>query len=173
MTITFHCEHCSKKIEAKDSAGGKWGKCPGCHNKVYVPDLTAEPDFDLAPIDDQEEQQKRKLKEETFQLTQNILQQKETPDSGQEQDSEPAPAGPVMRIDDEELRESIIDYLRSKADGKDEQAEDYITVIAAGGKRAEAIIDEIALSDLPDKQLEDISPQQLAGYVRKLREQIS
>ncbi|MHC4658446.1 MAG: hypothetical protein ACYS83_04615 [Planctomycetota bacterium] len=32
MPITFHCEHCGKKIEAQDSAGGKWGKCPACHN---------------------------------------------------------------------------------------------------------------------------------------------
>jgi DNA-directed RNA polymerase subunit RPC12/RpoP len=37
MAITFHCGHCGKKIEAPDSAGGKWGKCPSCHNKVYVP----------------------------------------------------------------------------------------------------------------------------------------
>ena len=37
MPIKFQCSLCGKKIEAPDSAGGKWGKCPGCHNKVYVP----------------------------------------------------------------------------------------------------------------------------------------
>ena len=37
MTISFHCAHCGKKMEAPDDAGGKWGKCPRCHNKLYVP----------------------------------------------------------------------------------------------------------------------------------------
>ena len=51
MAITFHCEHCGKKIEAPNSAGGKWGKCPACHNKLYVPDLYPDEELKLAPID--------------------------------------------------------------------------------------------------------------------------
>ena len=48
MGISFHCEHCGKKIEAPDAAGGKWGKCPGCHNKVYVPaNKPTQPDDEL------------------------------------------------------------------------------------------------------------------------------
>ena len=55
MAITFHCAHCGKKIEAQDKAAGKWGTCPSCHNKVYVPDIHAKGDFKLTPIDDEEE----------------------------------------------------------------------------------------------------------------------
>ena len=37
MGITFHCEYCGKKIQAPNEAGGKWGKCPACSHKLYVP----------------------------------------------------------------------------------------------------------------------------------------
>ena len=58
MSITIQCEHCDKKIEAPETAGGKWGKCPRCHNKVYVPKLESneEEELRLAPIDEMEEQ---------------------------------------------------------------------------------------------------------------------
>ena len=59
MSIAFHCTHCNKKIEAQDTAGGKWGKCPSCHNKVYIPGLETEEEIDLAPIDTNEEQKKK------------------------------------------------------------------------------------------------------------------
>ena len=56
MGISFHCEYCGKKIEAPDTAGGKWGKCPACRNKVYVPANNPPDDMlRLAPIDTEEE----------------------------------------------------------------------------------------------------------------------
>ena len=57
MAITFHCKHCGKKIEANEKAAGKWGKCPSCHNKIYVPNLNAEDDLKLAPVDEEAERQ--------------------------------------------------------------------------------------------------------------------
>ena len=63
MAITFHCEHCGKKIEAKDAAGGNWGACPACHNKVYVPDLSAKAgeELKLVPIDENEVNKQKRL----------------------------------------------------------------------------------------------------------------
>ena len=53
MAIVFHCEHCGKEIRAADTAGGKWGRCPACHNKLYVPKMEEdeEEELKLAPID--------------------------------------------------------------------------------------------------------------------------
>jgi len=73
MTITFHCSHCNKKIEAQDSAAGKWAKCPSCHNKIYVPDLKADEELKLAPVDESEEERKKRLMAETHQLTHCLL----------------------------------------------------------------------------------------------------
>ena len=47
MAIIFHCDHCGRKIEASDNTGGKWGKCPSCHNKIYVPNLNIDDDLKL------------------------------------------------------------------------------------------------------------------------------
>ena len=47
MAIVFHCNYCSKKIEAKEAMGGKWAKCPSCHNKIYVSTPTTEEDNEL------------------------------------------------------------------------------------------------------------------------------
>ncbi|MCX5636391.1 MAG: hypothetical protein NTX52_01690, partial [Planctomycetota bacterium] len=61
MAIIFHCNHCGKKIEAADSAGGKWGKCPACHSKLYVPRPEPDEELKLAPIDETEEEKRKRL----------------------------------------------------------------------------------------------------------------
>jgi hypothetical protein len=40
MPITFQCG-CGKKIQAPDTAAGKSGKCPGCGNKITIPQPVA------------------------------------------------------------------------------------------------------------------------------------
>ena len=65
MAITFHCDHCGKKVGAQDSAAGKWVKCPACRNKIYVPNLSGDEELKLAPIDESDEEKKRRLMEET------------------------------------------------------------------------------------------------------------
>ena len=37
MSIELHCPQCEKLIRAPDNAGGKYGKCPYCETKVYIP----------------------------------------------------------------------------------------------------------------------------------------
>ena len=78
MAITFHCEHCGKKIEAPDNAGGKWGKCPACHNKVYVPSSDAGEELKLAPIDATDLAEQSRLMAETRRIEQEILSEEES-----------------------------------------------------------------------------------------------
>ena len=65
MSIVLHCNHCGKKISAPDGAGGKWGKCPACHNEVYIPDLNDDEELTLAPLDEEEQKQKKELMTQT------------------------------------------------------------------------------------------------------------
>ena len=57
MAITFHCESCKKKINAPDNTGGKWGKCPYCLHRCYIPlpETNEEEEIKLAPLDEEEE----------------------------------------------------------------------------------------------------------------------
>ena len=164
MAISFHCEHCSRKIEAPDNAGGKWGKCPACHKKVYVPDSDIGEELKLAPIDEHDLEKQKELMAETYKLAQDILLEREVPDDS---------AKPPFEMDDKELTDIIVDYIRQMVNGQLEQAQQLAKLIATCGDRSIAILDKIALSEIPEPGLADIPPQVLAGLIRTLRGQIS
>jgi hypothetical protein len=169
MTIKLQCGLCGKKIEAPDSAGGKWGKCPGCHNKVYVPQPIVEDDeLKLAPVDQTEEQRQRQLMLETLALTRDILQEKSVPD---------APGGPApvsgTDINEEKLTDFILRYLRQMADGDLDEAQRTAELILPHRRKAALILDRLVTSKEPDPELEDIPKQVLLGYIRNLRTRIS
>ena len=167
MAITFHCEHCGKKIEAPDSAGGKWGKCPACHNKLYVPGSDSDEELKLAPINESDQAKQRELMAETHELTQDILLERETPNELAED------ATPASAISDKELTKNIVAYLRQMADGNLNQAERIANSIVSSGDKALKILDGIALSEIPEPQLADIPQQVLSGLIKTLRNKIS
>lgn len=176
MSIQIHCDYCGKKVEAPDNAGGKWGKCPSCHNKLYIPDLSSDEEIKLVPIDESEEQRKKQLMEETFQLEQKILLERETPDeTTPTKNSQPTTEStqPATTIGEKELTKNIILYFRYAADDQTGDADQLINLIAPHNKQALQLIDRIALSEIPEPELADIPPQVLAGLIRTLRNKIS
>ena len=167
MPITFHCEHCGKKISAKDGAEGKWGKCPACHNEIYVPGETGGEDIKIAPVDESEEVRRKRLMAETYRLTQDILQERDVPDGTVEA------AGWTSKISDKDLTKSIILYLRQMADGNLDEAQVTAEAIVPTGSRAVKILDQIGVSEMPEPELADVPPQVLSGLIRNLRTRIS
>ena len=166
MAITFHCEHCGKKIEAADTAGGKWGKCPACHNKLYVPSPDTGEELRLAPVDETDLERKRRLMAETYKLTQDILQERDAPEG-------PAgPAAPMYELSEQELKRHVVAYLRQMAEGELDEAERTAALIAPSRDSVVRIIDRIALSEIPEPELADIPQQMLAGAIRALRNRI-
>lgn len=168
MAITFHCEYCGKKIEAQEKNAGRWGKCPSCHKKIYVPNLEAEDDLKLAPIDEEDEERKRRLIEETFMLEQQILNEKAAPEQSRQTSKTPP-----FKIDEDDLYNIIVRYLRQMADGQLDEAESTLRTIHSAGEISLKLIDRIAMADIPEAELSDIPPQVLAGLIRTLRSQIS
>jgi len=166
MSITFHCEYCGKRIEAADSAGGKWGKCPSCHNKLYVPSPDSGEELKLAPLNETDLEREKRLMAETYRLTQDILQEREVPDGP------PEPAGALYEMSDRELKNNIILYLRQMAYGDLDEAERTAALIAPFAVQATAIVDRIALSEIPEPELADIPQQMLSGSIRALRARI-
>jgi hypothetical protein len=167
MPIKLHCDHCGKKIEAPDNAGGKWGKCPGCHNKVYVPEpASMEEPLKLAPIDETEEERAARLRQEALEMTQDILEDSQIPD-------EPFEPGELPEISERKLNEHIISYLRQMADGDLDNAQRTADLIVPHRVKAIAILDQLARSDAPDPELESIPQQVLSGLIRNLRTRIS
>jgi hypothetical protein len=172
MSISFNCGFCGKRIEAPDSAGGKWGKCPGCHNRVYVSSPQAgDEEFRLAPIDDEEEKRRKELLAEEARLREEILSQTEAGNepAGLQNRGRSAPeAGPSGA----ELTQSIIIYLRQMADGDLEQAEITVRAITPGGGKAVEILDRISRSTISEPELSDIPRQVLSGLIKNLQARI-
>lgn len=170
MSIKFHCSQCGKKIEAPDTAGGKWGKCPACHNRIYVPqpETGEEEELRLAPVDEAEEMRQRQLMLETYRITHDILEERGIP--------EPA-AGPGFAppsdINEEKLTDYIIRYLRQMAKGDLDEAQRTADLIVPHRRKAATILEQFASSSDPDPELEDIPKQVLSGLIRNLRTRIS
>ena len=167
MSIVFHCEYCGKKVEAKDGSGGKRAKCPACHNKVYVPGLDSDEELKLAPVDSDEEAKQKQLMDETFNLTQEILQEREVPEGPSEAHR------PVSDKSEKELTKNVILYLRQMADGELDEATRTADMIAPYRRQAINILDTIAVSEMPEPELADVPPQVLSGLIRNLRARIS
>ena len=174
MAIIFHCEHCGKKIEAAESAGGKWGKCPACHNKLYVPSSDSGEELKLAPIDVTNKEREKQLMAETNKLTQDILQEfREVPQGATETVGPIETAGPVFEMSGRELTKNIIMYLRLMADSELYEAHRTAALIAPHAEQAVEILDKIALSEILEPELADIPQHVLSGSIRALRDEMS
>lgn len=167
MSIIFHCEHCGKKMKAPDSSGGKREKCPACHNKVYVPAPDSGEELKLAPLDNEYEDKQRELMSETYNLTQEILLEREVPDTA------PRETRPAPQISEKELTKNIILYLKQMAEGDLDQAIKTADRIVPYRGQAIVILDTIAVSEMPEPELASVPPQVLSGLIRNLRERIS
>ena len=172
MGISFHCEYCGKKIEAPDTAGGKWGKCPACRNKVYVPANNPPDDMlRLAPIDTEEERRRKKMAAEVDRLREKILNEKDVPEEGIVPKDQPAAPEPGD-LSDAELTTFIISYLRQMADGELDLAEQTAKTILSNGQNAIRPLEKIALSEIPEPEIADIPQQVLSGLIKSLRNRI-
>lgn len=173
MAIVFHCEHCAKKIEAPDKAGGRQGKCPACHNRVYVPAALQDDEvLHLAPIDESEESKRERMMAETFSLTEKLLDEKSAPDIPSEEI--PAPEGgvgiiPLPGMDENDMVKNIVRYLLWMTEGELERAAELEETLITQGRRVLPLLEQIGLNQITDPALAKIPPQVLAGLIRSLR----
>ncbi|MDD5135505.1 MAG: hypothetical protein PHP01_08860 [Phycisphaerae bacterium] len=159
MSISLHCECCKKKITAPDNAGGKWGKCPYCSHKCYIP-LPASEDEEvkLAPIDENEETQYKQMMRETYHVTETLLQQvDEPPEPGQE-----------ANIDEKTLTVRIIKYLAMMARSSFDEAQAAENKIFPYRKQAKRILENMLREGKPEPELADIPEKLLAGFIRNM-----
>ena len=179
MTITFQCEYCGKRIKAPDEAGGKRSKCPACQNSIYVPGQEPDEELKLAPVDNTTLEEQRRLMAETRSIEQDILSETNVPAASSEELAAaevPAayiPTPGTSDMDSEDLMKNIIAYLRQMADGQLEEAEIIAKSIIPAGDKVLKLLDDIALSDIPEPELSDIPQQILSGLIRTLRDKIS
>lgn len=164
MGISFKCECCEKKIKAPDSAGGKWGACPGCNHRCYIPPPQAddEDELTLAPLDPNEESQYQDMMKETYNLTKKVISETSMPDD--DDAGEPFSERAMLR--------HIIMYLRYVAEGKLENAESTIPKIATHKEQARDLLKRMARAEQAEPELQDINPKLLLGLMKNLNSKL-
>ena len=168
MAIEFHCDHCGKLVRTDSGHAGKRGRCPACHQSVYIPSPSAEIDpLELAPLDESGERAQERLEQETRELTHELLHETESPpDRGRPRAAAGPPAPP--RLDIQEL---LVCYARYMADGKLADAEEVAAEIRSDMSRAAEIIQRLTMDEIPPAGLDDVPRPVLIGFFKQLREQ--
>ncbi len=169
MSISFNCESCKKKIKAPDEAGGKWGNCPYCQHRCYIPSPKTEDEVELtlAPLDANEETQMEELMQETHNLTHDILSQNTLPEN------EPEPSGNTHTAQEKEVIKQCILYLRQIADGELAAAKQTFSQLKKNKKPSIRILSSMARAERPEPELADLSDGVLQGLIRDVCTKLS
>jgi hypothetical protein len=169
MSINLHCESCKKKIKAPDATGGKWGQCPYCNHRCYIPlpKSDDEPELVLQPLDESEKTQMDKLMRETKDLTKQILSQSDLPEEAS------SPTGSVRTANEKEIIKICILYLRQMADGELGAAEHTFPKLKKNKKPVLRVLASMARAEQPEPELADLPPTVLQGLIRDVSTKLS
>lgn len=162
MSISFTCESCKKKIKAPDKAGGKWGSCPYCKHRCYIPlpKSDDEPELRLAPVEESDLSHIDELMKETHTLTQRILKEDSVIDESIED------KGAERIIQEKEVTKRCIVYLRQMADGDLMTAEKTLDDLKKKKKTARRIFTSMGRAERPEPELSDVPDSILQGLIR-------
>ncbi|TWT40410.1 hypothetical protein RAS1_41190 [Phycisphaerae bacterium RAS1] len=170
MAIEFHCDHCGKMIRTAEDNAGKRGKCPSCHQSVYIP---SPPDqlqpLDLAPIDANADRDEQRLRDESRRLAATLLHEKQTPERG------PAAAGAAAPSRDPgvthtDVEHWVVDYVIAMADGQLDKAGRLAQSVRQNMRLADDVIDRLMVDEILPANLARIPRPVLIQFLKQLRE---
>ena len=164
MSISLICEKCNKKIKAPDEAGGKYGSCPHCKNRCYIPLplKEGEEELTLAPLD---EDNYDEMMKQTHSLTQNILGETAELDEPQEQQN-------TGFLSEKEIIKYIILYVRQMVAGQLDQAESTASKLTAQRSSTKDMIKRMAKAGASEPELADVAPGLLSAILKQLNAQM-
>jgi len=176
MAIVFHCEHCGKRISAPDEAGGRRGRCPSCSQHVFIPSPQSEiEEIPLSPIDPQEEQRRRALRQEEYRMQEQLAQHKEAPEAPHGQSAPNASNGTqddylpfASASTGTGINELVQQYIISMAKGELESGEALEQQIIGGGPKALKTVEQLAMQEFLHPDLANVPPTVISGFFKRL-----
>lgn len=175
MSIEIHCPKCSRLIKAPDNAGGKFGKCPYCQEKVYVPSPADQIDeIPLAPIDAAEEQKDAELRREAVKYASAVDHAKETPiDTPTAAESLGDGAPPIPEETEEviDIGENVERFVIAMRDSRLDEADRFVEQLKRVRERAWDYVDGLIVDPTPP-EIDDIPKPLLQGFLKTLLERL-
>ena len=161
MALTFKCEHCHKKVSAPDSAGGKWGQCPYCKGSAYIPMPVSDDEIlDLAPIDDEEEQNRRKLESELWAQERDLI--------AQTGGADPMPLSERDDLSSEDLHHFVINYCIDMAAGNLDRAQKHADELKQFARLGAEAVKYFQIVQGSEPALANIPPPVVQGFLEEL-----
>jgi hypothetical protein len=164
MSIQFHCEHCGKEILAPDEAGGRRGKCPYCEKSNFIPNpKAAEEDLELAPLDENEEQERqreiRHLLEQEKAILQETSREETTPRLSQKDASD---------VKAEDLHHLVVNFCLDMSGGMLERADTHVMKLNEHSHVARQAVREFLDGKVLEPALDPIPTRVREGYLKNL-----
>lgn len=165
MSISLICEKCKKKIKAPDEAGGKYGSCPHCQHRCYIPLplREGEEELTLAPL---EEDNYEDMMAQTHNLTQNILNETSEPDDPSTEESSDG------FLSEKDIIKYIILYVRQMVAGQLDQAQETASRLTAQRVSTKDMIKRMAKAGASEPELADVAPGLLNAMLKQLNAQM-
>jgi phage FluMu protein Com len=179
MAIEFHCNFCGKLVKAPEEAGGKKGKCPSCQNILYVPmaDGTVD-EFDLAPVDENEERKRRQMEEQARAAERALLKEKQVPPEGVSPNRSeielPAPPLPITDTPEtaDDVEFVVVEWVRSMADGDLGDADRSMMLLQKNKAASKQAVQKVRMIEPPPAGLQDVPRPVLNRYFKMLSDQL-
>jgi hypothetical protein len=179
MSIEFHCDHCARLIRAPDEASGKRGKCPYCHQSVYIPTPPDQiEEIPLAPIDDNDERTRRALEEERKRIETQLRSERRPPaEEGRGSATKGSggggsAGGGSSAADAAEARDQVVDYLLLMRNSELVQAESVLAELLKKRQVAREVVDRLAADAVPPAELSEVPLALYQGFLKNLRSQL-
>ncbi len=168
MAIEFHCDHCGHLVRTADENAGKRGKCPRCHQSVYIPTPREQiKPLGLAPVDEAVEREQQRLDEESRDVARRLRDEQQAPPETYQTNTGPENVGADLSLGGD-METLIVEYALAMAGGQLNEAEEYARTIRANPERAQETIDRISADELPPERLANIPRPVLMGFLKQL-----
>ena len=165
MSITFRCEKCHKNVKAPETAGGRRGRCPHCGQTSYIPSpVSSEDTIPLAPLDEQEECERRREIDSLRQAERDLLSETGGP-----------PAIPLEHKDDlasEDLHHFVVNYCTDMFSGNLTRAEQVLVKMKPFQQIAIEAVEDFQTKKAVEPTLNGIPPRVLKGYLSGLKDKL-
>jgi len=172
MTVELHCSHCGALVRAPSQAAGRWGKCPRCGHKIYVPTPADEvsEEIPLVPLDEQEERRAQRQRDRDRRLEAELLE-------GGGDASGPAPpvesgepVGTPPAFDP--LTEMLLRYVRGMAQGRLADCDSIVAALVGKRKAVTHAVERLLAAPPPGAEVDDLPLPVVGAYLKQLLSQL-
>jgi len=170
--IQVTCEHCNHVIKAPRKAAGRRGKCPYCHNSIYVPTPSDElEEIPFSSANDEALAKADRLTKEALEVAANIRREKdETPKKAGPTPDPPATAKPAPPVTD--ITRAICRYLQAMQVSELERAEGIAGELKGSARQVKSKIQQMMVDAMRPDEVRGIPDGLYQGFLRKLLEQL-